>query len=188
MGIGSDASVSFGSTPMNLITGHLNYRVSISLKALMTVGLISSSAMAQPTVATGETVRLQNTLTGISKCLDIVNDGYNNQLTMANCGNYTGQSWSLKKDGDSYRLQTLFTGKGKCLDIVNDGESNRLAMAACGNYSGQLWSLERLGSFYRLRTLFTGPQRCLDVVNDGANDRLAMAACADVSGQLWGIY
>lgn len=166
----------------------LPHRLAIGLKAIVALGFISSSAMAQLAPSPGETVRLQNTFTGIGKCLDIINDGSNNQLTMADCGNYTGQSWSVTKDGANYRLQTLFTGDSKCLDIVNDGQNSELTMAPCGNYSGQLWSFEKLGNYYRLRTLFTGPQRCLDVVNDGTNDRLTMAACADVSGQLWGLF
>ena len=32
---------------------------------------------------------------GQGKCLDIINDGQNNTPTMADCGNYTGQMWSI---------------------------------------------------------------------------------------------
>jgi len=164
-------------------------RHDLCLTTLIAAGLLSTaSAMAQPTTAPGETVRLQTPFTGIRKCLDIVNDGRSNQLTMADCGRYSGQAWSIQQDGAHYRLRTLFTGDRQCLDIVNDGENNKLTMARCENVSGQLWSLEQDGNFYRLRTMFTGPKRCLDIVNDGANNRLSMATCADVSGQIWGIY
>ena len=39
--------------------------------------------------------RLQTLFTGADKCLDILNDGANNRLTMAACGNFTGQLWGL---------------------------------------------------------------------------------------------
>lgn len=84
---------------------------------------------------------LQTQFTGSNKCLDIVNDGKNNQLTMADCGNFSGQFWSIAGQPGSYRLQTQFTGKNKCLDIVNDGTNNRLIMADCGNFSGQMWTI-----------------------------------------------
>jgi hypothetical protein len=39
--------------------------------------------------------RLRTEFTGTGKCLDIVNDGANNQLTMADCGDFSGQLWEL---------------------------------------------------------------------------------------------
>ena len=42
-----------------------------------------------------ETLRTE--FTGSGKCLDIVNDGTNNKLTMAPCGNYSGQLWLIAK-------------------------------------------------------------------------------------------
>jgi hypothetical protein len=85
---------------------------------------------------------LSTLFTGKDKCLDVVNDGTNNQLIMANCGKFTGQYWkvsSSKRHPDTYRLTNLFTGKDKCLDIVNDGNNNRITMAPCGDFSGQYW-------------------------------------------------
>jgi hypothetical protein len=88
--------------------------------------------------------RLQNQFSGDNMCLDIVNDGTNNQPIMATCGNYTGQLWRIKqatgREG-SYRLQNQFSGGNKCLDIVNDGTNNQLIMATCGNYTGQSWNI-----------------------------------------------
>ncbi|MEI6064062.1 MAG: hypothetical protein WCQ26_05690, partial [Pseudanabaena sp. ELA748] len=40
--------------------------------------------------------RLRNSFTGSRKCLDIVNDGRNNKLRMADCGNYSGQFWEFE--------------------------------------------------------------------------------------------
>jgi hypothetical protein len=39
---------------------------------------------------------LRNSFTGSRKCLDIVNDGKNDKLRMANCGNYSGQFWGFE--------------------------------------------------------------------------------------------
>jgi hypothetical protein len=45
----------------------------------------------------GTPVRLRTQFTGQMKCLDIINDGQNNKLTMAACGNFTGQMWKTSK-------------------------------------------------------------------------------------------
>jgi hypothetical protein len=39
--------------------------------------------------------RLRSQLTGADKCLDIINDGINNQLTMSTCAKVAGQSWRI---------------------------------------------------------------------------------------------
>jgi hypothetical protein len=134
------------------------------------------------------TYRLTNTFTGPGKCLDIVNDGRNNQLNLAACGNYSGQQWVMTdRDAQGYQaMRTEFTGAGMCLDVVNDGRNDRLNMASCGNFTGQRWHAEPAGNGYvRLKTQFTGQNRCLDVVNDGPNDKVRMAPCGNFSGQLW---
>jgi allophanate hydrolase subunit 2 len=115
----------------------------LGLGGILASIFLSPIALSQPANFPKEFYRLQTQFTGKNKCLDIVNDGNNNQLTMADCGNYSGQFWSIKPTGDrgSYRLQTQFTGKNKCLDIVNDGDNNQLTMADCGNYSGQFWKI-----------------------------------------------
>ena len=41
-------------------------------------------------------MQLRTMFTGQNKCLDIVNDGKNNRLQMADCGNYSGQFWSIR--------------------------------------------------------------------------------------------
>jgi hypothetical protein len=40
---------------------------------------------------------LTNALTGASNCLNIINDGRNNKLTMAKCDNIAGQSWRITR-------------------------------------------------------------------------------------------
>jgi hypothetical protein len=133
--------------------------------------------------------RLRTKFTGYTKCLDIINDGRNNRLTMATCGDYTGQRWTIEPIGPTgyLRLRTEFTGRNKCLDIINDGTNNRLTMATCGDYTGQRWTFEPIGStgYLRLRTEFTGSSKCVDIINDGRNNRLTMATCGNFTGQMW---
>src|SRR4030095_8777790 len=70
---------------------------------------------------------LRNTFTGSASCLDIINDGQNDKLKLAPCGNFTGQHWFVARRSDgTFQLQTEFTGPGRCLDIINDGQNNRL--------------------------------------------------------------
>jgi hypothetical protein len=164
----------------------------------------SGERLAQPTVQTHEsavtsgeneadaapgTYRLRTKFTGYAKCLDILNDGRNNRLTMAACGDYTGQAWTIEtiKSAGFSRLRTEFTGRNKCLDIVNDGRNNRLTMSICGDYTGQKWTIEPIGAtgYLRLRTEFTGSSKCLDVINDGRNNRLTMETCGNYTGQMW---
>ena len=157
----------------------------LTLAGVLTFVQLSSTALAESTSVPSEG-RFQTELTGSNKCLDIVNDGTNNQLTMADCGDFTGQFWHLKptKDG-RFVLQTEFTGQNKCLDIVNDGSNNKLTMADCGNITGQFWIVTEKQGSYRLQTEFTGQNKCLDVVNDGNNDKLIMADCGNFTGQVW---
>jgi Ricin-type beta-trefoil lectin domain len=129
--------------------------------------------------------------TGDGKCLDVVNDGTNNQLQMADCGNFSGQFWSTVASGVKgyVRLRNNFTGDGKCLDVVNDGTNNKLQMADCGNFTGQLWQVAKpkKAAFYRMSNQFTGSNKCLDIVNDGTNNKLQMADCGNFTGQFWRI-
>lgn len=131
---------------------------------------------------------LRNTFTGSASCLDIINDGQNDKLGLAPCGNFTGQHWFVDRRSDgTFQLQTEFTGPGRCLDIINDGQNNRLHMAPCGNFTGQQWDIISESGNSQLKTRFTGPSRCLDVINDGQNDKVQMASCGNFSGQLWSL-
>lgn len=133
---------------------------------------------------------LSNEFTGPNKCLDIVNDGANNQLNLTNCGKFTGQFWQKTDAKGGYViLQTEFTGPGKCLDVINDGRNDQLTMTQCGNFSGQSWRFDAAGKpgVFRLTNEFTGRNKCLDVVNDGANNHVTLAKCGNFSGQMWRI-
>jgi hypothetical protein len=143
----------------------------------------------QPVSSSKRSYRFQTQFTGNTKCLDIVMDGINDRLTMADCANYFGQLWSIEYTKGSYRLRTQLTGSNKCLDIVNDGNNNKLTMANCGNYTGQFWIIKPFADgFHRLQTQFTGNNKCLDIVNDGKNNLLVMADCRNYSGQFWKIF
>jgi hypothetical protein len=42
----------------------------------------------------GGTMRLTNVGTGPDRCVDVINDGANNQVHVIPCANYSGQFWS----------------------------------------------------------------------------------------------
>jgi Ricin-type beta-trefoil lectin domain len=141
--------------------------------------------------AQAQSFALSNEFTGPNVCLDIVNDGVNNQLTMAPCGNFSGQFWKQRASGNAgyVFLKTDFTGPNVCLDVVNDGRNDRVTMVKCGNFTGQFWRFASTGkpNLFRLTNSFTGKGKCLDVVNDGINNRLHLAKCGNFSGQMWRI-
>ncbi len=153
----------------------------------------ANQAFKQSNSSSAQTLdyRLKTMFTGTNKCLDIINDGRNDRVTMADCGNFSGQAWKILATNNNpgySRLQTMFTGTNKCLDIINDGQNNKLTMADCGDFSGQYWKILPTNNnpgHARLQTMFTGRSKCLDIVNDGRNDRVTMADCGNFSGQYW---
>jgi hypothetical protein len=129
---------------------------------------------------------LWNDGAGNGQCLDIVNDGHNDKLTVTGCGNFSGQAWTLLPTDQPghYRLQTAFTGAARCLDVINDGVNDRVRMSSCANVSGQFWELTRLrrhGRAFQLTNLFTGPSRCLAASAEG----LHLRACDRSPDQQW---
>ncbi len=119
-----------------------------------------------------------------TKCLDIINDGANNKLQMADCGNYSGQNWNSEQINNSnyHKLRNDFSSNNKCLDIINDGRNNKLIMADCKNVTGQQWLIP---PNMKMQNFFSGSNKCLDIINDGANNKLTMANCGNYSGQQW---
>jgi hypothetical protein len=165
-------------------------------KLAIVLPIILVGLLAQEVNAQVEQNRLRNTLTGSGYCLDIINDGDNNKLTMAMCGNVAGQRWSLTASDtnpQAYRLQTPLTGTENCLATIEDGKNNRLTIAKCSNAPGQLWSVTPSNAnpgysgYSSLRNELTGADRCLKIINDGKNNKLTMAKCSNVAGQSWSI-
>ena len=148
--------------------------------AFVLVGLLQVEANAQTRS------RFTTMLRGASMCLDVINDGQNDKLRLATCGNYSGQWWTIRPTGTAglYRLTNEFTGTAKCVDVVNDGRNDRLQMATCGNFTGQTWAMESTQhiGFYRLKNQFTGSGKCVGVFND---TQLQLENCGDVPGQYW---
>jgi hypothetical protein len=126
---------------------------------------------------------------GEGKSLDVVNDGKNNQLQLAQTANVSGQQWKITDIGGGYyRLTTAWQGENKSLDVVNDGDNNKLQLAQTADVSGQHWKITDIGDgYYRLTTAWQGENNSLDVINDGKNNQLQLAPTADVSGQKWKI-
>ena len=145
----------------------------------MVLPIVLVDLLAQEVNAQVEQNRLRNTLTGSGYCLDIINDGDNNKLTMARCGNVSGQRWSLTAseiNPQAYRLQTPFTGTDNCLNITNDGKNNKLMMAKCNDIPEQRWSIipsksnPGYSGYSSLRNELTGTDKCLNIINDGRNN------------------
>jgi sortase (surface protein transpeptidase) len=165
-------------------------------QTVVVLSVVLASLLATEVNAEVVRNRFRNTLTGADKCLDIINDGENNKLTMATCGNFAGQRWSItanKTSPKNYQLQTPFAGADKCLEVMNDGENNKLTMATCSDAPGQLWSITAnrtnpgYSGYSRVRSQLTGAEKCLDIINDGRNNKLTMATCAKIAGQNWRI-
>lgn len=165
-------------------------------QTVIILSAILASLLATAVNARAEQNRFRNTLTGANKCLDIIDDGENNKLTMATCGNFAGQRWSITVDKTSpknYRLQTPFAGADKCLEVVNDGSNNQLTMATCSDSAGQLWTIAAnkmnpgYSGYSRLRSELTGADKCLEIVNDAKNNQLTMATCGKIARQSWSI-
>lgn len=135
--------------------------------------------------------RLTTQWLGDGKSLDIVNDGKNNnQVILANTGDFAGQRWRIAPVGQGYyRLTSEWQGDGKSIDVVNDGKNNQLILATTGRYSGQFWKITSLGGgYFRLSTLWQGAGRSLDIVNDLKNNQqLILADTSNYSGQIWKI-
>jgi Ricin-type beta-trefoil lectin domain len=163
----------------------------VVILSIFLVGLLAKEVDAQV-----KQNRFRNTLTGSDTCLDIINDGENNRLTMTKCSNLAGQRWSMtasEKNPQAYRLQTPLTGMDKCLSLITDGENNKLTMAKCGSLPGQLWSvapsktIPGYSGYYLLTNQLTGINNCLNILNDGRNNKLTMTKCDNISGQSWRI-
>ena len=182
MSVGENIPVKAGSTTETTCMPHG-----------VVVGALAFMLMGSVTAAKAEDVvfRLRSKFTGDTKCLDIANDGRNNQPTMAACGDAPGQMWTISLIGSTgqARLRTELTGDAKCLDIVNDGQNNQLIMATCGNFPGQRWLIAPtiVPGSSRLRTVFTGDGKCLDVIKEGKGTALIMTPCGNASGQMWSI-
>lgn len=74
------------------------------------------------------------------KCLDIVNDGENNILIMNQCGNYSGQQWTIP-NGIQSNFRNIFSGKDKCLNTEQDGT---LLMTPCKNTDELTWQITQV--------------------------------------------
>ena len=165
-------------------------------KITIVLPLVLVSLLAQEVNAQVKQNRLRNTLTGSGYCLDIINDGDNNKLTMARCGNVAGQRWSLtasETNPQAYRLQTPLTGTDNCLETIDDGKNNQLTIAKCSDAPGQLWRIipsnanPGYSGYSSLQNELTGADKCLKIIKDGRNNKLTMAKCSNVAGQSWKI-
>lgn len=91
--------------------------------------------------------RLTTEWQGDNKSLDGVNDGKkNDQLKLAQTGDYSGQRWKITPVGDGfYRLTTEWQGGNKSLGIINDGKNkNQLILADTSDSVKQYWKIKKV--------------------------------------------
>jgi len=82
---------------------------------------------------------LRTALSGDGFSLDVVNDGTNESLVLAETGAYSGQAWTLTRQDDAtYKLTNDFTGPQKSVDTYSDTHEPCLGS---GDSSGQHWKL-----------------------------------------------
>jgi len=129
--------------------------------------------------------RLNSLWQGEGKSLDVINDGTNNKLQLAQTTNASGQFWKITSAGNGYyRLTTMWLGEGKSLEAVE----NNLYLTKTDNNPGQFWKITAAeGGYYRLTSKLFGESKSLDIVNDGANNKLRLADTGNFSGQKWKI-
>lgn len=140
----------------------------IALLLALTAAWVALDATASHAQSPETYRRLTTEWLGDGMCLDIVNDGANNnRLQLAKCGDVSGQHWKITKTKGGYvRLTTEWRGDGMCLDIVNDGvNNNQLQLARCGDFSGQRWKIASNGSPSPSRPAPPTPARACDGVD-----------------------
>ncbi|OYU46681.1 MAG: hypothetical protein CFE44_00910 [Burkholderiales bacterium PBB4] len=116
----------------------------LMLTLLAQTALTGTAAIAAPVFDGKAFYRLTTEWQGDSKSLDIVNDGKNNQPTLAKTEDVSGQLWKITPiAGGFYRLTTQWLGDGKSLDIVNDGKNNQPVLAKTESVSGQSWKITK---------------------------------------------
>lgn len=168
-----------------------------ALKIFFLLVIILSSMNFTPIEVTAQSVkilpnyyyRLTTQWQGDNKSLDIVSDGQNDKLILAQTGNYDGQLWRFTALGNGYyRLTTKSQGDGKSLDILNDANKNRPILARTADHSRQKWKITPMGNgYYRLTTQGQGDSKSLDIINDNSKNKPILANTTNASGQMWKI-
>ena len=156
---------------------------------LCAVAVVLGAQTARPQTFGNGYYRFTNKWLGDGKALDVINDGSNDKLQMADANGSSGQAWKLTPVGDGYyRLTTKWLEADRSLNVVNDSTNSKVSLGRSGNVTGQYWKITPVGGgFYRLTTKWLGEERSLDVVNDSQKNRLQLSDTAEVTGQYWKI-
>lgn len=94
--------------------------VSLLVSALITCGSVHSQTFENGYY------RLTNKWLGDGKSLDVVNDGTNSKIQLAESKRVTGQAWKLTPVGDGYyRLTTEWLGAERSLNVINAVKSGK---------------------------------------------------------------
>ena len=131
-------------------------------------------------------VRLTSLWQGSEKCLDVINDGTNNKVQLATCGNYSGQFWKMDPVNDlgDFQLTNMWLGENKCLSATGP-YNDVLEIIDCQGPLENTWNFlsYRHGEYQPLMP--NGSDYVLDVLNDGQNNKLHLTYFGNYSGQYW---
>jgi len=158
----------------------------VRIVSLLVLTLITCRSVHSQTFENGY-YRLTNKWLGDGKSLDVVNDGTNSKIQLAESKRVTGQAWKLTLVGDGYyRLTTEWLGADRSLNVINDDTDSKLNLAQSSNATGQYWKVTPIGGgYYRLTTKWLGEERSLDVINDDHRNKVQLAETSEVEGQFW---
>lgn len=123
--------------------------------------------------------------------LDIINDGYNNQVILDKIQNVSGQYWKLSQiEGmlDYYRLTPDFQ-QSKALDVINDNKDNKVWLDRIQNVTGQYWKITQVNGtkdIYRLSPYFQ-PSKSLEVMANGKGKKVWLNKTNNIKKQFWKI-
>jgi Ricin-type beta-trefoil lectin domain len=81
---------------LNIINDGENNKL-IMAKCSKVAGQLWRVKLSKTTLGNSGYYFVINELIGPSNCLNVVNDGRNNKLTMTNCDNISGQSWEITR-------------------------------------------------------------------------------------------
>jgi len=126
---------------------------------------------------------------GNNMSLDIINDGKNNQLTLAATSQAAGQYWKITPVGNGYyRLTSLWQGAGKSIDIKNDGINNTIHLTTTANVTGQFWKITPVEkNIFRLTTLWQGDGKSMSAIAQQQKTIVQLSPTATNKNQLWQI-
>ncbi len=166
------------------------------LRSALIIFLLATQFIALHAQERSQYVQLTTLWHGKQKALEVINNGYNNRLRLADAANVSNQYWRLKNLGNGhFRIMNLMMGEENSIDLIEEKGNFVPQIAKTGNFSAQNWKITRVEKdgklYFSLSTMWKGENQVLDLIRkDGQNHLPRLAQNNGSSGQLWslGIY